>query len=248
MTTELPPQTTQAGPAVQETEWKRIAGEAAALCVEDGMAVGLGTGSTAYWAIAAIGRRLQRGELRDVTAVATSERSARQAIDLAIPLLTLAEQPRLDLAIDGADEVGPNLGLIKGGGGALVREKIVAGLAERFLVVADERKCVARLGRSFALPVAVVPFGWPAAQQLLESLGASVRLRTQERDQPWLSDDGLFILDADFPDGIDDPEVLEVRLELDPAIVCCGLFLDLAKQAFIGGDQGLEVLTPSPSD
>jgi ribose 5-phosphate isomerase A len=218
--------------------------------VEDGMAVGLGTGSTAYWAIAAIGRRLQRGELHDISAVATSERSARQAIDLGIPLLTLAEQPRLDLAIDGADEVGPSLGLIKGGGGALVREKIVAGLAERFLVVADERKCVERLGRSFVLPVAVVPFGWPAAQQLLESLGATVQLRTEDRDQPWLSDDGLFILDADFPDGIDDPDALEVRLELDPAIVCCGLFLGLAERAFIGGQQGLEVLTltPSPGD
>ena len=230
--------------AARVRAWKRQAGEAAAAQVEDGMVVGLGTGSTAYWAIQAIGERLRSGRLRDIVGIATSEASAKQASGLGIPLTTLAERPSLDLAIDGADEVAPDLGLIKGGGGALVREKIVASRAERFLVVADDTKLVPRLGRTFALPVAVVPFGWPAARERLDAMGASVDLRMAESDLPFVTDDGLFVLDAHFAEGIAEPAEFEGMLEQDPAVVCTGLFLGLAERAFVGGPDGLRELQP----
>ena len=221
---------------------KQQAGETAAGWAESGMVIGLGTGSTVRHAIAAIGRRLAEGALRDIRGVATSLATERQARELGIPLVDAADLPSIDLCIDGADEVDPNLDLIKGLGGALVREKLVAGSAVRFVVVADAGKRVSALGLRSPLPVAVLPFGWRSHLPFLAELGATVALRVGPDGSPQLSDDGLYHLDCHFPRGIDDPELLEMQLKLRPGIVDSGLFLGLATDAVIADENGVTVL------
>ncbi len=212
---------------------KHRAGEAAAALVETGMAVGLGTGSTVRYTIEAIGRRLAEGDLAGVVGVPTSLATERLARARGIPLVSLAERPLLDLTIDGADEVSSELDLIKGLGGALLREKIVAAAARRFVVVADGGKRVARLGTRAPLPVAVVPFGWQTHVEPLRTLGAAPRLRLDSAGNPLTTDDGLFVLDCRFPEGIDDPAGLEGVLCSRPGLVATGLFLGMAEVAFI---------------
>lgn len=212
---------------------KRAAGVAAARLVASGMAVGLGTGSTARHVVDALAERLDAGEIERVVAVATSEATARQARGLGIPLATLDEQPALDLAIDGADEIGPGLALVKGGGGAHVREQLVARAAARFVVVADHGKLVARLGTRMPLPVAVLPFGWSTHLGALAALGARPVRRAAPDGEPFVTDDGLYVLDCAFPDGISHPEAIEAALAGRPGIVASGLFLGLAERAFV---------------
>lgn len=219
--------------------YKRQAAEAAAAWAESGMVLGLGTGSTARHAIAAIGRRLAEGDLHDVQGVATSSATERQARDLGIPPIDIADLPPIDLCIDGADEVDPQLDLIKGLGGALLREKLVAGAAARFVVVADAAKAVSRLGERRPLPVAVLPFAWKSHLAFLTELGAVPELRLDAEGRPLLSDDGLYHLDCRFAQGIEDPELLEAQLKLRPGIVDSGLFLGLATDALIAGEDGL---------
>lgn len=219
--------------------YKRQAAEAAAAWVESGMVLGLGTGSTAWHAIAAIGRRLAEGELRDVRGVATSLATEQQARALGIPLIDVSELPPIDLCIDGADEVDPQLDLIKGLGGALLREKLVAGAATRFVVVADAAKRVTRLGERSPLPVAVLPFAWRSHLSFLAELGADGALRLDPEGRPLLSDDGLYHLDCRFTKGIEDPELLEAQLKLRSGVVDSGLFLGLATDALIAGEDGL---------
>lgn len=224
---------------------KRAAGAAAAELVEAGMAVGLGTGSTARHVVDVLAERLASGELRDVVAVATSEATASQARRLGIPLATLDERPTLDLAIDGADEIGPGLALIKGGGGAHVRELLVARAAARFVVVADERKLVARLGTRMPLPVAVLPFGWTTHLGSLAVLGAEPIRRVGPGGEPFVTDDGLYVLDCAFPGGILDPETVRSELARRPGIVASGLFLGMAERAIVAATDGVRTLDPT---
>ncbi len=221
---------------------KREAGEAAAEQVESGMRLGLGTGSTVRYTIEAIGRELAAGSLTDIVGVPTSEATAELAGRLKIPLATLAEQPRLDLCIDGADEVSPELDLIKGLGAALLREKIVAAASERLHIVVDEGKLVERLGSRAPLPVAVVPFGWQSQLPFLAGLGAEPELRRGVDGEIVVTDDGLYLLDCRFGDGIDDPERIEHSLAMQPGIVDCGLFLGRTERVFVAGERGLQVL------
>jgi ribose 5-phosphate isomerase A len=217
---------------------KRRAALAALELIEDGMAVGLGTGSTAALLVDALGQKVAAG-LR-VDAVATSERTARQAREFGIPLSTLDETPSLDLAIDGADEVDPALDLIKGGGGALLREKIVASCAARFVVIADTSKRVRHLG-AFPLPIEVVPMAATPLTRRVAALGAEVALRRDRFGEPFATDEGHWILDCAFGQ-IADPPALARSLEAMAGVVEHGLFVAMADEVILGGDDGVERL------
>ncbi len=220
---------------------KRRAGERAVEFIEDGMTVGLGTGSTAYWAVARLGERV-RGGLR-VRCVPTSRRTEEQARSLRIPLVTLGEVGELDIAIDGADEIGPGLSLIKGGGGALLREKLVASAARRFVVIADAAKRVHVLGK-FPLPVEVVPFAWQVtAERVARVTGTEPALRLGEGGEAFVTDNGNYILDCACGE-IKDPAGLERELKLLTGVVECGLFVGLAHTALVGTDDGVEIISP----
>lgn len=222
---------------------KRQAGEAAAELVQDGMVVGLGTGSTVKYTIEALGRKVAAG-LR-IVGIPTSIQSEQLARKVGIPLTTLDEHPRVDLTIDGADELDGQLRLIKGGGGALTREKVVARASRRMVVVADAAKRVGRLGSTFALPIEVLPFGLRPVADYVASLGAKVAERKAPDGSPYRTDNGNAILDARWP-AIDDPERLEVLLETYPGVVTCGLFLGLCSEAFVAGAAGVERVRAAP--
>lgn len=217
---------------------KKAAGEAAATLVRDGMDLGLGTGSTAACALDAIGRRVREENL-DVRGVPTSFGAERRARAHGIPLTTLDEVSTLDLAVDGADEVNEELQLIKGGGGAHSREKVVATQAERFVVLVDPTKKVSRLGEQMPVPVEVLPMAVAPVRQALEDLGARPELRmSTEKDGPVVTDQGLWLLDAYFPDGVTDPEALNRTLCRRPGVLDHGLFLNEATDLFVGHPEG----------
>lgn len=223
-----------AGKAGTAMEAKQLAAERAVQLVEDGMTIGLGTGTTAYYAIRRIGA-LVRGGLR-IRAIATSLASERLATTEGIPLATFAELAgRLDLTIDGADEVDPELRLIKGGGGALLREKIVAAASDRMVAIVDEGKLVKRLG-AFPLPVEIVPFGREATMRRLDELGCRSVLRLAG-DEPFRTDNGNFVADCAFG-MIADPERLAARLNQIPGVVEHGLFVGLASRVIVGYSSG----------
>jgi len=207
------------------------------------MRLGLGTGSTARHFVALLGERVAQG--LTVTGVPTSEATRAQAEALKVPLATLDETPELDLAVDGADEVDPNLRLIKGGGGALLREKIVAAAAKRMVVIADESKLVDRLGR-FPLPIEVAPFGLEATRRKIERAAAErgcrgeIRLRRQA-DQVFVTDGGHYIFDCAFG-AIENPSALAGALKEIPGVVDHGLFIGLASAAIFAGANGLKIL------
>lgn len=217
---------------------KRFAGEGAAELVAEGMVIGLGTGSTARHFVAALGRRVRDLGLREVVGVATSEATERQARQEGIRLVPLSDRPSPDLTVDGADEISPRIDLVKGMGGALLREKIVAGASARMLVVADARKLVDRLGTLSPLPVAVVPFGWQGHADCVRGLGAEVALRRDPDNRPYVTDDGLYILDCRFAEGIGDAAALDVALARRPGVVATGLFLGMASGALVGDGSG----------
>ncbi len=214
---------------------KKLAAEYAADKVENGMTVGLGTGSTAYWAIERLAERA-RGGLR-IQAIATSQRSEEQALQAGIPLVTFAElgKRKLDITIDGADEADPDFNLIKGGGGALLREKIVAAASSRMIVVVDSSKLVNTLGR-FPLPVELVPFGVEQTLLRLQELGGAPRLRVVG-DERFRTDNGHFIADCDFG-PIADPAELSGLLNALPGVVENGLFIGLAQSIVVGYPDG----------
>lgn len=232
---------------VDIAELKKLAGERAAEWVESGMVVGLGTGSTAVYATRAIGQRLQDGRLHHILGIPTSEQTARQAQEAGIPLTTLDDHPIIDLTIDGADEIDPHLNLIKGLGGALLREKIVAAASRRMIVVSDARKVIAKLGTLAPLPVEVIPFARRPVYDFLTSLGAQVALRRDREleQRPFLTDEGNIILDCTFPQGIDDPAALAQTIIAQPGVVEHGLFLNLATLAVIAAPDGLQILKRS---
>ena len=217
---------------------KKAAGQEAATLVRDGMTLGLGTGSTTAYALEAIGQRVQ-GDGLDVRGVPTSFAAERLARRHGIPLTTLDDDPQLDLAIDGADEVDEALQLIKGRGGAHAREKVVATQAERFVVVADPTKEVNQLGTESPLPVEVLPMATTPVSQALRDRGATPELRLADaKDGPVVSDQGLWIVDAYFSDGIADPDALNQFLNARPGVLDHGLFLDIATDVIVGHPNG----------
>ena len=224
-------------------EAKRAAAErAVADEVRSGMAVGLGTGSTASPAVEAIGRLLAEGALRDVRGVPTSEATAALARRVGVPLTTLDETPELDVALDGADEIAPGLQLVKGLGGALLREKIVAAAARRFVVVADASKRVERLGERAPVPVEVIAFALEPCRRRLAALGCEPELRTGADGAPFTTDEGNRILDCRFG-PIDAPEPLAAAIRAIPGVVEHGLFLGFAAAAYVAGPGHVEVLS-----
>lgn len=218
---------------------KRAAGELAATWVEPGMVVGLGTGSTAVHAIRAIGARIASGELREVVGIPTSRAAEAEAITAGIPLTTLAEHPVVDLTIDGADEVDPQLDLIKGAGGAQWREKIVAQASVREVIVCDASKVVDVLGTRFVVPVEVSQFGWRPEADYLDDLGAGVVIRRGADGDEFVTDEGNWILDCAFG-PIKDPARLGSQLDRRAGIVEHGLFLGLATDLLVATDAGVE--------
>jgi ribose 5-phosphate isomerase A len=225
----------------RQDELKRAAAAEALTHVTSGMRLGLGTGSTMAHFVDLLGEALSSGRLGDIVGVPTSLRTERQARELGIPLAELHELAPLDLAVDGADEVDPHLDLIKGLGGALLREKMIAQAAHRFIIIADESKVVPRLGTRSPLPVEVVPFAWEAHRPWLEERGAVPVLRRDADGEPVRTDNGNFILDCRFAEGIDDPGALEARLSLRAGIVDSGLFLGLADAVVIAAEDGISV-------
>jgi len=217
---------------------KQRAAEAAVEFVESGMVVGLGHGSTAVFAVRRIDQLLREGQLQNILGVACSGDVEQQARQLGIPLTTLDRHPIVDLTIDGADEVDPHLDLIKGGGGALLREKIVAQASRREIIVVDESKLSPALGTRWPVPVEVIPFGWPVQAAYLESLGARAILRQEGDGTPFKTDQGNLILDCHFG-PIEDPTALAARLNERAGILEHGLFIGLATDVIVAGPRGV---------
>jgi ribose 5-phosphate isomerase A len=221
---------------------KQAAAEAAVVLVEDGMIVGLGTGSTAALAVDALAKRVAHG--LHVVGIPTSEATAAQARRSKIPLSTLNMHPRIDLAIDGADEVEKGtLNLIKGHGGALLREKIVASASSRFVVIADRSKLVDRLGSRFAVPVEVDQFGWMATAKKLEALGCKTSIRRNEDGSEFVTDGDNYILDCAFG-IITDVEALARAIDGIVGVVEHGLFPRMVSKVLIGADNSVQTLEP----
>ncbi len=218
---------------------KRQAAEAAVTHVEPGMVVGLGAGSTALKALECISERLAQGTLTDILGVPCSEQVAADAQRLGIPLTTLESHPCIDLTIDGADEVDPQLRVIKGGGGALLREKIVAQASAREIIIVDASKLSAQLGMQWALPVEVIPFGLRAHVDFMAGLGATAEVRTGSGGCLFRTDNGNLILDCRL-EPIDDPESVAAALERRAGIVEHGLFLDLVTDLIVASPAGIE--------
>jgi ribose 5-phosphate isomerase A len=217
---------------------KKAAAEYAVRYVESGMTVGLGTGSTAIFAIRRIGALLSSGELRNIVGFATSRASWDAAVELKIPMLTEDLPKNIDLTIDGADEVDAHLNLIKGGGGALLREKLVAQTTAREIIVVDESKLSTQLGTLHSLPVEVLPFGWRSQARFLESLGARYSIRRSAKGEEYRTDQGNMILDCDFG-PIADPSSLAHLLEARAGIVEHGLFLGLTHLVVVSSGSGI---------
>jgi ribose 5-phosphate isomerase A len=219
---------------------KKLAAERAVEAVKSGMKLGLGTGSTSWFVVQRIGERMASGELFGIVGVPTSKRTEEQARSLGIPVATLDEHPELDLAIDGADEVDPNLDLVKGRGGALLREKMVEAAAKQFIVVVDESKLVGGLGVSGAMPVEVVQFCWSHQASLLAELGCEAK-RRMDGDRPYVTDNGNYIVDLFFREPIRDPRATASAIESVIGVVEHGLFLGMADQVVIAGKDGVSV-------
>jgi ribose 5-phosphate isomerase A len=220
---------------------KQQAAEKAVEFIESGMVIGLGHGSTAIFAVRRIAELLQAGALREIIGIPCSTQVEVEARQLGIPLTTLEEHPVIDLTIDGADEVDPNLDLIKGAGGALLREKIVAQASRREIIVVDESKLSPALGTHRALPVEVAPFGWRAQAAYLETLGARVSVRHASKGALFKTDQGNLIIDCNFG-PIAQPALLGAALSERAGIVEHGLFLGLATDVIVAGTEGVHHL------
>ncbi|MEZ4868362.1 MAG: ribose-5-phosphate isomerase RpiA [Caldilineaceae bacterium] len=225
------------------TQQKAAAAKYAAAYVQSGMVVGLGTGSTATLFLQRLAERLLLGELEDVVGIATSTEIEQEARRLDVSLTTLEDHPIIDLTVDGADEVDPQLNLIKGGGGALLREKIVAQASKREIIIVDKSKLSPLLGTKWHVPVEVVTFGWRTQFDFLTTLGAQVELRETKEGLPFLTDQGNYILDARFG-PIEHPAQLAQKLAERTGIVEHGLFIGLASEVIVGEDSEIRVLQP----
>jgi ribose 5-phosphate isomerase A len=221
-------------------EIKKKVGEQAAELLKPGMTAGIGTGSTAYWLLMALGKKVQEG--MDIRCVPTSRETARLAAGQHIPLVDLNEAGIIDITIDGADEIDPQLQLIKGGGGALLQEKMVAAASKQLVIIADHTKLVKQLG-TFALPVEVIPYGWKQVQRHIQAqYPVEITLRVKD-NQPFVTDHGHFILDCRFGQ-IQDATALNIILNTIPGVADNGLFIKLATSAIIGYPDGNIILLP----
>ncbi|KAK9096042.1 hypothetical protein Sjap_021539 [Stephania japonica] len=227
---------------------KKLSAFKAVEYVESGMVLGLGTGSTAAFVVARIGELLNSGQLKDIVGIPTSKRTQEQAASLGIPLSILDDYPRLDLAIDGADEVDPDLNLVKGRGGALLREKMVEAASDKFVVVVDDTKLVEGLGGSgLAMPVEVVQFCWKYNLVRLEGLfkeeGVEAKLRLNGDGKPYVTDNSNYIVDLYFKTPIKDALAAGKEISTFEGVVEHGLFLDMASTVIVAGKDGVEVKT-----
>ena len=218
-----------------QTEMKQAVAKAAVDQIQNGMILGLGSGSTAALMIEELALKIKSGEIRDVVGVTTSFQGEVLATELGIPLKSLSAVSEIDLAIDGADEVDPHFQLIKGGGACHVQEKLVADLAKKFIVVVDSSKLVEKLNLDFKLPVEVLPSAWKQVQKTLEELGGSGELRmAQKKAGPIVTDQGNLILDLTFKNGIDKPALLESQINNIPGVLENGLFVNLTDEVLVG--------------
>ena len=220
---------------------KKEAGETAIEYIESGMVVGLGTGSTTRYALEELGKRLKTGRLKGVLAVPSSRQTEKLARGFGIELTTLDDVQEIDITIDGADEVDPKLNLIKGGGGALLREKVLAQVSRRNIMIVDESKLSPHLGTHWPIPLEIIPFAWRPVEKFISTLGAKVRLRTKDDGTPYTTDQGNYILDSNFG-PISDPHRLEEKLAYRAGIVESGLFLGTASEVIVAGKTGIRYL------
>ena len=225
----------------KQDELKQKAAHRAVELIQSDMVVGLGTGSTTAFAVIRIGERIKSGDLENIVGIPTSIRTEKLAAEWGIPLCGLDDQPVIDVTIDGADEVDPDLNLIKGGGGALLREKVVAQASRKNIIIVDESKLSPRLGAHWALPVEVIPFAAKSAENFLKSQGAAVTLRLDNRRQPYQTDQNNFILDANFGE-MADPNAVAASLNERAGIVEHGLFLGLASDVIVAAEDGIRHL------
>jgi len=223
-----------------QDELKQKAAVFAAGFVESGMVVGLGTGSTTQFALERLGELIRSGRLRDIVGIPSSVRTENAARELGIPLTDFEAHWVIDVTIDGADEVDPELNLIKGGGGALLREKVLAQATRRNIIIVDESKLAPRLGTKWALPVEVVPFARPAEERFMTSIGAAVTLRSKD-GRPVMTDQGNLLLDAAFG-PMENPAAIAELLNGRAGIVEHGLFLGLARDVIVAGKEGIRHL------
>ena len=222
-------------------ELKKTAAAAAVDAIQSGMVVGLGTGSTAALMINELGERLRSGRLSNIVGIPTSKKTARQSHSLNIPLTTLADHPKIDLTIDGADEIDPQLDLIKGLGGSLLREKIVAASSSRFIIIGDQRKIVDRLGSQVPLPVEIIPFAERPVTDFLRSLGSRPVVR-KIAEEIFITDEGNIILDCYF-EQIAHPYQLSEVVIAQPGVVEHGFFLNMATEAIVATKTGIKRFT-----
>ncbi|KAL0464203.1 UNVERIFIED_CONTAM: putative ribose-5-phosphate isomerase 3, chloroplastic [Sesamum latifolium] len=233
-------------PVLTQDDLKKLAADKAVEYVKSGMVLGLGTGSTAAFVVDKIGALIKSGELTDIVGVPTSKRTQEQAASLGIPLSTLDAHPHLDLAIDGADEVDPNLDLVKGRGGALLREKMVEAASDKFVVVVDDSKLVSGLGGSgLAMPVEVVQFCWNynlvRLQELFKEEGCEAKLRLDGSGKPYVTDNSNYIVDLYFTTPIKDSGAAGKEIAALEGVVEHGLFLDMATAVIIAGGDGVSI-------
>ncbi len=216
---------------------KKAAGEKATEFINDGMTLGLGSGSTVYWLLKKLGELVEQG--LDIKGIPSSKRTEGWANEFNIPLTDFSQVQTLDLAIDGADEIDPDFNLTKGGGGSLLREKLVNAAAEQLIIIADESKIVTQLGR-FPLPVEVVPFGWEVTAQRIAELGTNPQLRKKE-DTVFVTNNGNYILDCPF-DSIPNPKDLHQQLKLLLGVVETGLFIGMTDTVIVAGESDVKVI------
>ena len=225
-----------------QNQMKQAVALAAVDQIENGMILGLGSGSTAALMIEALAMKIKSGEIKDVVGVTTSFQGEVLASELGIPLKSLSSVSGIDLAIDGADEVDPKFQLIKGGGACHVQEKLVAALAKKFIVVVDSTKLVKKLNLDFKLPVEVLPSAWKQVQKTLQDIGGKGNLRmAQKKAGPIVTDQGNLILDLSFRHGIDQPDLLESQINNIPGVLENGLFVNLTDQVLVGKVENDEV-------
>lgn len=247
-TVDSPLMVSPASPVIlTQDELKKIAAYKAVEFVQSGMVLGLGTGSTACHAVARIGELLQQGKLKNIIGIPTSKKTHEQAVSVGIPLSDLDSYPVIDLAIDGADEVDPNLNLVKGRGGSLLREKMVEGACKKFVVIVDETKLVKHLGGSgLAMPVEIVPFCWKFTAKRLELLfeeaGCVAKLRKfSQKGEPFVTDNGNYIIDLYFKKDIGDLKAANDEILRLTGVVEHGMFLDMATTLIVAGELGVDV-------
>jgi len=225
-------------------ELKDLAAQKAALFLDGVRVLGLGTGSTAARFVDVVGEMVQAGALPGMVAIPTSLATEEQARGLGIPLSDLESHPRVDVTVDGADEVSRELDLIKGLGGALTREKIVAGASRELIIIIDDTKLVNGLGERSPLPVEVIPFGWKTVEPKLRDLGAAPRLR-RNGDEPFITDQGNYILDCQFAAGVADAYGTAQAIDSIPGVVAHGFFLGMADRVVVAGELGVRILERS---